>query len=366
MSWLQHHREGEQLASEAEVCWREGRQEAAQRLYLRAADAEERAIAALDRSKTRTLGISVVSAASLYYKACEYERAEEVAARWLPDQIPGFAKDQLRALLQSVWSELVRGEANARFAQGQVLISVRGGEVVQGGAPLDLITEKMKAVASIYYRTAEFLANVSHRTRGLPSRAIQESCRPWLFQAAAGSYQFAVAVQESRQGELFDNPIQPDKVADCFLSILRAGIDDPNGRLAEIVPDSDYRSTFLKLTRNLAPRGNACESIEIRSADEPKALMLDSEAREGLSKTIRNLKTDHVATDHPDTLRGTLRALHLDRDWIELMIQDDLVKVQGVGEQVDDVIGPMVNKHVVVHVVTRGGKAHFVDIEPDD
>ena len=366
MSWLKHHREAEQLASEAELCWREGRQEAARQLYLRAANAESQAITALDHSKTRTLGISAVSAASLYYKAREYSRAEEVAARSLPDQIPVFAKDQLRALLQSVWSEQVRGEAKSRFAQGQVLISVRGGEIVQGGAPLDLITEKMKAVASIYYRTAEFLADVSHRTRGQPSRSIQESCRPWLFQAATGSYQFAVAVQENRQGDLFRSPLQPEKVADCFLSVLRAGVDDPDGRLAEIVPDSDYRNTFLKLTRNLAPRGNVCESIEFRSADEPRAVRLDSAAREGLSRTIRKLKTEHGVTEQPDTLRGTLRALHLDRDWIEVVVQDDLVRIEGVGEQVDDVIGPMVNKPVVVHVITKGEKLRFVDIEPDD
>ena len=366
MSWLEHHRESEKLASEAQVARREDRRPDAEHLYLLAADAEDRAIAVLDHSKARTLGISVVSAASLYYKAARYSRAEEVAARWLGGPIPSFAKDQLRSLLQSVWAEEVRAETTAGFVPGQVLVSVSGGEVVQGGAPLDLITSKMKAVESLYHRTAEFLTGVTHRKRGQPSRQIQESCRPWLFQAAAGSYQFAVAVQERNQLEMFDSPLAPKRVADCFLSVLRAGINDPDGGLPEIVPDPEYRSTFLKLTRNLAPRGRVCERVEIRSADDSDAVRLDPDVRQGLTGTIRKLNTNSEAIGEPKTLKGVLRALHLDKDWLEVAVDDDHVQVHGVGEQVDDVIGPMVNKSVAVLVIEKNGKRSFVDIERED
>ena len=49
-----------------------------------------------------------------------------------------------------------------------------------------------------------------------------------------------------------------------------------------------------------------------------------------------------------------------------MVVGGDPVKVHGVGEQVDDLIGPMVNKPVVVHVVDKNGKKSFLDIEPDD
>ena len=366
MSWLEHHRESERLASQAQLARREDRREDAEHLYLRAADAEFRAIAELNPSKARTLGISVVSAASLYYKATQYARAEEVAARWLSEAIPPFAKDQLRSLLQSVWAEEVRAETMAGFAPGQVLVSVSGGEVVHGGAPLDLITSKIKTVESLYHRTAEFLAEVSHRKRGQPSKQIQDICRPWLFQAAAGSYQFAVAVQEKSQLEMFDSPLSTEKVADCFLSVLRAGIGDPDEGLSEIVPDKEYRSTFLKLTRNLAPRGKSCERVEVRSADDSDAVRLDPEVRQHLTGAIRKLNTPHSDSGEPKTLNGVLRALHLDRDWLEVAVDDDHIQVHGVGEQVDDVIGPMVNKPVAVLVVEKNGKNTFVDIERND
>ena len=106
MSWIEHHENSERLASQAEMAVRENRQDEALALYARAADAEERAIADLDRSKTRTFGISAVSAAALHCKANRLERAEEVAIRWLGfDRLPAFARDRLRLLLRSISNE---------------------------------------------------------------------------------------------------------------------------------------------------------------------------------------------------------------------------------------------------------------------
>ena len=135
MSWIEHHQVSERLASEAQAASREGRIDLALELYGRAADAEQRASDALDRRKTGTLGISAVSAVSLYYKAAMLERAEELACRWLAvDVIPLFAKEHLRNLLQSIWSERTRSTAPVQFAPGEVLVSVRGGRSrVRGG-----------------------------------------------------------------------------------------------------------------------------------------------------------------------------------------------------------------------------------------
>ncbi len=369
MSWIEHHEVSEGLASQAQTAQREGRREDALALYARAADAEDKALADLDASKTRTLGISAVSAVSLYYKAASFARAEKVATRCLAlDSLPAFAREQLRVLLQSIWSEQVRGETGTQFAPGQVLVSVQGGEVVPGGAPLDLIVDKVKTVQSLFHRTAEFLAGLEHRRRGLPSKVIQESCRPWLFQTQPGSYQFAVAIQEEYQPDMFRPGLPPPRdVADCFLQILRVGIEDPEEHFTEVVPDSDYRSTFLKLTRNLAPQGKVCDRLEVRSVDGSRTITLDPDIRQSLGATIRDLKTtEEVSPSPPEPLNGILRAVHLDKDWLELAVDDKHLRVVDVGDQVDDVIGPMVNKPVIVHVSREHEKRRFLDIEPDD
>ena len=223
MSWTKNHEVSERMASQAQAALREGRQREALDLYARAAHAEELAVADMDTAKVRTLGISAVSAVSLYYKAAKFERAEEVAARWLgSNPLPAFAREQLRSLLQSIWSEQTRNNADVRFAQGQVLVSVQGGEVVSGGAPLDLIMDKVKTVQSLFHRTAEFLGGREHRRRGAPSQDIQDSCRPWLFQSTPGSYQFAVAIQKEYQQNFLTPVPTPEDVAECFLRILRA------------------------------------------------------------------------------------------------------------------------------------------------
>lgn len=103
MSWVEHHKRSERLASEAQVALFKDRKTEALELYAQAADAEDKALADLDRSKVRTVGISAVSAASLYYKAGDLERAGKVAAEWLRwPALPDFAKNQLRSLQQSI------------------------------------------------------------------------------------------------------------------------------------------------------------------------------------------------------------------------------------------------------------------------
>ncbi len=68
--------------------------------------------------------------------------------------------------------------------------------------------------------------------------------------------------------------------------------------------------------------------------------------------------------DVPDELRGTLRAVHLDQDWLEIVVDDVPTRVEGLQDTVDDVIGPMVNRRVVVKTTRNPqNKMRFVDIE---
>jgi hypothetical protein len=371
MTWPERHRESERLAAEAEAALRRGDARVAQDLYAQAADAEEAALSALDGTKTRTLGICAVSTVSLRYKAAQFHLAEVTAYRWLANgELPDFAVGQIKDLLETVWAAAARDQAGVRFAPGLVIVAVKGGEIIRGGAPLDLIVEKVQTVQSLFYRTAELLRGLPHRKRGSPSQEIQEMFRPWLFQTAPGSYQFAVAVQEARQPDLFraGEPTSAD-VARRFLNILRASAEDPEEALPTIVPDESYRATFLKLTRNLAPTGKTFAELEIRTSDEPRPITLMPTTRRAIGdavrKTIRQPPDAASLTEEP--LRGILRAVHLDEDWLEVAAGGELVKIVEVGEAVDDVIGPMVNRPVVIRIVRDArGRRLYRDIEPEE
>ena len=110
MSWVEHHKRSERLASEAQVALFKDRKAEALELYAQAADAEDKALADLDKSKVHTVGISAVSAASLHYKAGDLEKAGEVADEWLRwPALPDFARNQLRSLQRSIPKDLHHG-----------------------------------------------------------------------------------------------------------------------------------------------------------------------------------------------------------------------------------------------------------------
>jgi hypothetical protein len=372
MNWLINHQVSEQAASDAHAARRRGDEATAKELFSRAAQAEQLALTFLNlKEKPRTFGVTAVSAAALLYKAEQQQEAEQFAHLMLSQPgMPEFATDQLREILQCIWNEQAQASAGVRFVPGQVTVSVDGGEVVKGGAPLDLIVERVQTIQSIFYRTAEFLKKLPLRRRGPATKPIQDLCRPWLFQSVPGSYQFTVAIQGPAQGDMFaEGEPEPQLVASTFMAILQGAASDPETDLPKIVPDAEYRETFLKLARNLAPTGRSFSHLELRSSQASHPVVLTNDSRKSITIAIRG----SAATEQKDAqttqvaLRGTLRALHLEKDWLELHVGDAPVRILGVGETVDDVIGPMVN-HSVVVLATRDAKGtyRFQDIELED
>ena len=371
MSWSSLHRQSETLASDAHDALGRGDVERAKELFDAAARAEQHALRAVASDRPRTLGITAVSAVALWYKAGKLQEAEELAHQAaVMKNMPPFAVDELRGFLQAIWNEQAQKDAGVSFAHGQVTVSVKGGEVVSGGAPLDLILDKVQIIQNLFYRTAEYMKSMPLRKKGPPSRDLQQRCRPWLFQSVPGSYQFAVAIQTPPQEEMFpsDDP-EPEVLTQKFLSILRAAAEGQPEALNAEVTKEDYRQTFLKMTRNLAPTGKVFDQLEIRGVGDRRPVMFSPSSRKLILETLKSTRDK----DAPDsaavetTLHGVLRALDLDNDWLEVSVAGVHTRVTGVGETVDDLIGPMVNHEVTVRV--RPGKRHaqvFVDIEQDE
>jgi hypothetical protein len=306
---------------------------------------------------------------ALWYKALAYERAEQLAHAVLADpSVPQFVRAELRNLIQAIWTEGSKQAANVNFLPGQVFVSVKGGEVVTGGAPLDLVVEKVQTIQAMFYRTIEFIRDMPLRRRGAPIRDVQELCRPWLFQAAPGSYQFSVAIQERKQLDFFTEDNRPDLVARQFLEILKATSSQDHKQLEAVIPKADYRNVFLKLSRNLAPTGKSFDSIEFRTATGDALIALTPEARGVINQTLKNsrLVDGTESDDTEERLIGILRAVDLDKDFLDVTVNDQTFHVVGLGDTMDDVIGPMVNKTVRVLVVRRKGSTRFRDIELDE
>jgi hypothetical protein len=202
MSWLIHHTQSEEYASQAEELRRQHGSKHAVELYCLAANAEVNALDHLDFSKTRTIGITAISAVSLYLKAQEFSQARKLAHKWLAtDLLPSFAIDELEDLLQVIRFEESRLQSGIEFIEGEVLVSVKGGDILYGAAPLDLVLRKVDQINKDLYRITEELLGLPLRKRGGPTQDVKKYCDPWLFQSAPGSYQFSVQVRKPQAHE---------------------------------------------------------------------------------------------------------------------------------------------------------------------
>lgn len=367
-----HHTQSEGYASQAEDFNRRHESDRAAELYRLSAEAEVNALDNLAPSKTRTIGITAVSAASLYFKAQEFWQARKLAHKWLAtDLLPAFAVEELEDLLQVIRFEESRVKSGIQFIEGEVLVSVKGGEVLYGAAPLDLVLRKVDQISKFFYRTTEMLLDLPLRKRGSPPQDVKKYCDPWLFQAVPGSYQFSVQVRKPQDHEQLSLPglsataveLRVEQITEKFLDVIRAATQDLESELIEVVPQEDYRKAFLKSAQDLAPpiTGKTFNQIEIKlsSDEEPRPVILLPETRSVIKKILN--KSEPQPPELPDykfvSLRGTLRNLHLDDDWLEISIDGKSQKIYGAGEEIDDRVGPMVNRRVVAEVLERSDQS---------
>jgi hypothetical protein len=162
--------------------------------------------------------------------------------------------------------------------------------------------------------------------------------------------------------------VQIEKVATTFLHIIKATADDPEDALAEIIPDAEYRVTFLKLTRNLAPTGKDFSQLELKpvSATDTRPIILLPGSREAINHTLKKQRTSppDASAREEVQLHGVLRALHLDQDWLEITIDSSTgqkpIRIYEAGETVDDVVGPMVNRGVIIDAFVTGDGRHLL------
>jgi hypothetical protein len=80
----------------------------------------------------------------------------------------------------------------------------------------------------------------------------------------------------------------------------------------------------------------------------------------------RNSSSRRCSSSIPRTVSGILRALHLDKDWLEVVAGGKAVRVVDLKDALDDIIGPMVNRPVIVRMVPAGRHMKFLDIELDE
>jgi hypothetical protein len=95
-------------------------------------------------------------------------------------------------------------------------------------------------------------------------------------------------------------------------------------------------------------------------------------SREAINDTLKKETPPRQPSIQQETIqiRGILRALHLDKDWLEVHTtgeNPESIKIHDAGDVIDDLVGPMVNRPIIVDAVKgRGGRLNFRDIQSDE
>ena len=112
MTWLEHHTQSVKHAIQAEIILRNDDsffKNAAIKQYLLAAEAEGRAFDALRPEQIRTISITAVSVASLWYKANDFKQAEIAVRKGLAiENLQEFAVLQLESILQAIKEQITK------------------------------------------------------------------------------------------------------------------------------------------------------------------------------------------------------------------------------------------------------------------
>jgi hypothetical protein len=357
-----------------------GRTAEARAQFSTAADLELEAFRRVPVGKPRTRGILAVSAAALLYKARRYDEAENAIYSFLVErELTTDARTQLRELLEVIWDERAL-PPGFEYSGDEFFVTLRNGEVGSGTAPLGLVIEKSAEFGGLTTRVLEWKAGRPFRVSGPAEALITDRVQARAGAQLAGSYRFLIRLVAPAQVPLFpDMPsVTIQGVADSMFSLIRHAASGGHGsaqELKRLIPDEQYRTTMLKIVRNIVPTGRSVGEVEISrvtkgTADgEPlrASVSLTKDTRPILAEIIRS--TSSQATDErAQRFKGTLRAVDLDRDWLVVVKPDGTsIRCEGAGASVDEIVGPLVNRRVILHARRRGisRKLHFVDIEPD-
>ena len=367
MTWQAHHDRSAELAGRAEIALHHGDPSAAMSLYREAGDAEAKALTEIDPSDSFLVGITAVSAVALHFKGGEEQAAEKLAHRYLAeDDLIESSRQQLDELIERIRASKQWRDARLNSA-AMLRFALSGGEVVHGACPADIVTRISEAAHSLVMRSIEYAVKLPYRSGGPPRLAATKAFRPWFIQAPAGSLQFNVGVQSPTQPELMPaHQVSAEAVVQSSAEILVAASRSPDAVLPEIVPDTDYRRSFLKTVKALIPDDRGFRRLEVRTASRDTPIVLRSVSREIVINAIKQLDADSDLGENVE-ISGILRNVHLDSKWIDVHVAGKKHRIVDINDELAAQAGRFLNRKITLSVQRdQAGKLHFRDINEAD
>jgi hypothetical protein len=366
---LDVHRKAEQLMDQADLLAVRGQRQEAAALYRASASLEAEALDLIPPERQRTRGIVAVSAVALFRKAGAIREALRHAYRYLGrEDLPESAHYELEELLDELRGEEAASQAEQVLSRNSIEWVFTGPAIGLGSAPLNLMLQKMDQIEKYGVRVFEYLLGAPPRLTGPVDPSIREAFGMTVSQPAAGSFRFQVRfLTPTKQLSLFssDLPPSPEQVGEVFSEILGSVQNPIASRLADAVTDSRYREIFYTLVRSIAPDGRRLSRIQASNLSDtkPSTVTLTPHTKKLITDQL-GVEKSHPSTEEEVVITNTLRALHLNKEWIELGSAGEEIRCYtGKDIVLEDVVEGLVNRPVRVTCFTgKGGRLVVRDI----
>ncbi|MFB6263854.1 MAG: hypothetical protein ABEL76_09565, partial [Bradymonadaceae bacterium] len=224
------------------------------------------------------------------------------------------------------------------FDATTVELSLDGGRIRHGLAPVRELWERECALDAIMTRIVEWLRDVDYRDSGGPRNRITESLGVFLGPSQPGSYTINAFVAhkpvDDRQTDLAN--LESSQVVEKYFELGTAARRGPDS-VEEKVEDADYARAFVDELETLAPDGEQVGTVETWSSDveSAPATTFTSEDRERFKEYVERRDSQPERTEISGRVVGA--DFDVDDSWLKLREDtDDITRVRVSNEQFED------------------------------
>ena len=347
----------------AEELLASGDLEGSARKYLEAAGQQYEFFNSLSRDKVRTRSVYGLSTATLYYRGNDLDESARLAHSILAEKlVESHSAEGLERLLSRIKNDrMLQSKGHTKIAV-PICFFLRGTEIGEGIAPVNIVDRFTNSVVSTFRRMAAWKSDLPYTVR-LP-QIVSEKYQVYQTQAQPGSYAVDFYITGPKNPtlefeEIEFRTVQPDEVVRSTMEFIRLAISgqDVSSESLKLPPDQDYRSTLLRLVRNMIPDGKGVSELELRLGDQSyeEAVTLRPASKPALVKLINpdnaefKPKGQQEEAEETEEKIGILRAVDLDTRKVKLDSATNTKLVFTVPRTIsEDVLTPMLNQQVKV------------------
>ncbi|MCY3779700.1 MAG: hypothetical protein OXG78_05275 [Chloroflexi bacterium] len=199
------------------------------------------------------------SAASLAFKCKKYREAEWLVSRALSGNPPGEIMNELRRLNRKVLLELRLKDKNVFVSDQEFTMNLDGNQVIEGLAPVDLITHRITKLKKIFWNTIR-------QTNGMKfsSSAQLKNQKYTLWVSAWEPSSIDVVLRLGVSGQMsLSNMGGFDSIFHRVMTNFELLNHGNYGPLQNQIGDNEYYCNFVALAKEIAPDGDDVVTVNL-------------------------------------------------------------------------------------------------------